>query len=108
MMTEAGGGGGGTASGGGGGGGAVVEVGGGSGGVGSMVEVEEGTTGGGTLLGGVVESGEWPEDCLLGVGGRGGMPLSDVESKLNEVEDEDVEEEEGAKRLGKYERLVVT
>lgn len=44
---------------------------------------------------------------LAGTGGKGGMALSDVESKLNDV-DEDEEEEEAAKRFGKYERLVVT
>lgn len=70
--------------------------------MGSAGAVEEGADGGGTLLGGVVESGEWPEDCLLeGAGGNGGMPLSDVESKLTEVEDDVEEEEEGAKRFGK-------
>lgn len=38
---------------------------------------------------------------MEGAGGKGGIPLSDVESKLNEADDEVEDEEEGTKRFGK-------
>lgn len=104
-MTDAGGGTGGVVSGGGGGGGtARGAFAGGRGGVGNKegpVDVE----GGGTLFGGVVESGEWPDDGLVvGVGGKGGSPISSLllrpggVSTFTELE----EEEAGVERFGIY------
>lgn len=120
-ITDKGGGGGGAVSGGGGGGCTVVtDVGGGGrGGVGwavvdavvalDVTDEDDGAcvvvTDGGTLLGGVVESGEWPEEGLLGVGGRGGMLGESEEGPafvvlLVDPAEVEVEEEEGALRLG--------
>lgn len=84
VMTDAGTGGGGADSGGGGGGGAAAELGGGGGGAGCM-PVDEEVAGGGTAFGGVVESGEWPDDCFeTGVGGKGGGPESLLLFRLGE------------------------
>lgn len=112
VMTDEGTGGGGADSGGGGGGGAAAELGGGGGGAGCM-PVDEEVAGGGTAFGGVVESGEWPDDCFeTGVGGNGGGPESLLLFRLGEdgsVENGPVDDDSDELELfGMYDRVVVT